>query len=263
MQRCQIGESLIKLRHKRLYQRLFVLGEHHHSHSLTYRRSAHHKVTHQTFVAAAVVIVVAVAAGEFAQPVTQLVRRTALQPALIDVDNPIEHTLHMEAKSLSITALLIDFDISGIEPATVGECIFELVAVELGIVCTYYIINRHIAYSADACKLVAHLLLLVEQLFLVRKHLPLASSTLAEVTAERFHAIGRRLYNFEQLRLRIILAFACKHHVYHIARDNASDKNHIIVVAPHSNTLGGHSRNLKVLNYFVFFLRHFPIIILC
>ena len=204
----------------------------------------------------AIVVVVAVAACKISDFIPYFIRRFALQPAFFNVDNFVEHALNVESKSFCISAFLVDFHISRVEPATVGECIFQLVAVELCIVGTKYPIDRDIAYSSYARNLVAYLLLLVVQLLFVGKHLPLATAALLEMLAERLNPVGRRLDNFQQLRFGIVLATARKHHVHYIAGDDSCYKYHKILAATYSHTFGGNVGYQQVLYNLWFLLRH-------
>ena len=149
---------------------------------------------------------------------TDFVRRFRLKVAVLDVKYLIEEAAYMEAETILflLRKNLCIFVIK--DPTALREGELQLVT----IICSVIRRNdrgdlRYIEMSY-AHELVVYLLLLCLKLHLVWKRLPFASAAYAEVLAERFQTMLRRLYHTEDESFHIVFLLLCDLYVNNVSR---------------------------------------------
>jgi len=185
----------------------------------------------------------------FENEVTDFVAEVVHQPALLDRVNLIEGTGDMETDGVLGVALLEGSDgfffllrqlgqLLGGEPALVAASELNLVSVLLGLHAAHDRAELREFDLADAGELVFHLLLLRLDLFLVRKVLPFATATDAEVLAHRLLSYVALLDEANHLRLAILMFFLNYLQIYHIARYAERHEDDLVIYASDALTLG-------------------------
>ena len=124
------------------------------------------------------------------------------------------------------------------KPALVAASELNLVTVLLGLHAAHDRAELREFDLADAGELVFHLLLLRLDLLLVRKVLPFATATDAEVLAHRLLSYVALLDEANYLRLAILMFFLNYLQIYHIARHAERHEDDLVIYASDALTLG-------------------------
>ena len=225
-----------------------VLAEHHDHHHLARRSRADDHVAHQPPVFAGVVERVAVFDAEASGLGADVIRRIGLKPALVDVQHLVEHVGNMESERGRGIEVRPALHLFARQPAAVGEGEFELVAVKPGLLRPQTGRDLRQCDLADARQLVAHLLGLEAQLFLVGQVLPLAAPANPEMGAEGLRAQRRFSDVADHESLHEPAALGAYLHIHHIARNGQRHEHHHVVPASHRLAFGGERRYFKPLD---------------
>ena len=144
----------------------------------------------------------------------------------------------MEADCPGLLELLARSNLFFRQPNLIGKTELKLVSVAPGLLRTENGIALWQGNLADALQVVHHLLLLVAELVLVGKYLPLASTANAIMWAEGLRAAVALLMNESAKGFGIVMLLARDAKVNHITRHNIGHENDQVINADECLTFG-------------------------
>ena len=219
----------------------------HNHHQFAGRRGAHHHVAQHTLLRAEIderiVVLVCIITDRIANAVGDVV----LQPALLDGQYLVESPRNVEAHGIHLVVLHILLHFLCGEPALVGECKLQLVAIPFRLGRTQDRRNLRQLNLADAAQIVFHLLLLVLDLLLVGKHLPFAAAANAIVLAERYGPNRRVLVELHRFCFGVFVFLTFDLEVNDVARHHVGDKDDQIVHFGDGFAFGSHIQDCYLL----------------
>ena len=160
----------------------------------------------------------------------------------------------METYGILIIILYLLLDFFLCQPSLVATTELYLIAVFPGVTGTNYrqhLTHRHLSDSQQG---ICHLFLLILQLFLIRKHLPLTTATYAEMKTEGLYAVSRISMETHHLSFHKTMFFAYHLQINYISRHGKRNKDHIIVYSGKRLPFSSEICYLYVFQYRIFFL---------
>ena len=140
------------------------------------------------------------------------------------------------------------------QKALIAECVFDLVAVMPCFPGTQDGLYRWQGHFPDPLKHIGNLLAFILQLFFIRQHLPLTTTTYPEMGAEGLDPFAGELMDLQHHAFSPVLFVLQEAHIHQVTGHHAFHKNHFPVHPGQALSFGGIVIHPDILQYDIFLL---------